>query len=127
MCPAARVSNPDCKPSSSHDIHTKGCRQQTVLPACPSVCTRLTGILNLPQAALRSQKSSAAIAEERAAAERAEAEARQREAAAVAAVRDAALVVQRRFRARHAAQQASDLANRQKVSRGSCCLRNHSR
>jgi hypothetical protein len=68
------------------------------------------------QAALRAQKSSAAVAEEQVAAERAEAEARQHEAAAKAAVREAALVVQRRYRARKAAEQASDLANRQKVT-----------
>lgn len=69
------------------------------------------------QAMLRAHRSSAADAEQQAAAERAEAEARQQEAAATAAVREAALVVQRRYRARRAAQQASDLANRQKVRR----------
>lgn len=69
------------------------------------------------QAMLRAHRSSAADAEQQAAAERAEADARQQEAAARAAVREAALVVQRRYRARRAAQQASDLANRQKVTR----------
>jgi hypothetical protein len=68
------------------------------------------------QAMLRAHRSSAADVEQQAAAERAEAEARQQEAAARAAVREAALVVQRRYRARRAAQQASDLANRQKVT-----------